>query len=401
MSKHSYSAKGNASRRKFIGDVAKGLSVAALGAQFNVPVLGNARPEFANVIIKRSAKGVGFVLHGGAGTIVRGKMSPELEANYRAMLTQALTTGYDILKKNGSGLDAIEAALKILEDSPLFNAGKGAVFTNAGTNELDASIMDGKTLKAGAVSNLRHIKNPISLARMVMERSPHVMMVGDGAETFAQQQGMKLVPAEYFYTERRFKELQQEKDEEKKAHEKKAKEPTKKSQHGELKQSRQGALQNSHNELQQAAVESRTPFIGDKHGTVGAAALDAEGNLAAGTSTGGLSNKKFGRVGDSPIIGAGTYANNLTCAVSATGDGEYFIRSVVAHDISALMAYRGLPLKEAMQAVISKVGVLGGTGGVIGIDKDGNTGMIFNTEGMYRGYMDASGKPVVEIYKEP
>jgi beta-aspartyl-peptidase (threonine type) len=395
MSKHSHSAKGNASRRKFIGDVAKGLSVAALGAHLNVPVSGNSRLEVANVIIKPNAKQVGFVLHGGAGTIVRGKMSAEMEANYRTMLTQALTTGYDILKKNGGGLDAIEAALKILEDSPLFNAGKGAVFTSAGTNELDASIMDGKTLKAGAVSNLKHIKNPISLARMVMERSPHVMMVGDGAETFAQQQGMKLVPQEYFYTERRFKELQQEKDEEKKA-----KEPTKKSQHGALQKS-PNALRISHSRLQQPVVETHTPFVGDKHGTVGAAALDAEGNLAAGTSTGGMSNKKFGRVGDSPIIGAGTYANNLTCAVSATGDGEYFIRSVVAHDISALMEYRGLPLKEAMQTVINKVGKLGGTGGVIGIDKDGNTGMIFNTEGMYRGYMDASGKPVVEIYKEP
>jgi beta-aspartyl-peptidase (threonine type) len=386
MSKHFHPAKGSASRRKFLGDVAKGLSVAVVGAQFNVPVLGNARSEFANVIIKRSARQVGFVLHGGAGTIVRGKMTRELEENYRTMLTQALTTGYDILKRNGSGLDAVEAALKILEDSPLFNAGKGAVFTNAGTNELDASIMDGKTLKAGAVSNLKHIKNPISLARLVMERSPHVMMVGEGAETFATQQGMKLVPQEYFYTERRFKELQQEKDEEKKAEEQKSKEPTKKSQHGAL---------------QQPINESHTSFVGDKHGTVGAAALDAEGNLAAGTSTGGLSNKKFGRVGDSPIIGAGTYANNLTCAVSATGDGEYFIRSVVAHDISALMEYRGLPLKEAMQIVINKVGKLGGTGGVIGIDKDGNTGMIFNTEGMYRGYVDASGKPVVEIYKEP
>jgi beta-aspartyl-peptidase (threonine type) len=398
MSKHFEITKKSASRRKFIGDVAKGLSVAALGAHLELPAMGRSPLSLSNELSRAGAKGVGFVIHGGAGTIVRGKMTREMEESYRVMLTQALTTGYDILKRNGSGLDAVEAALKIMEDSPLFNAGKGAVFTNAGTNELDASIMDGKTLKAGAVSNLKHIKNPISLARLVMERSPHVMMVGDGAETFATQQGMKLMPQEYFYTERRWKELQQEKEEEKKA-----KEPTKKSQHAELPQPMQHSelfKRTPHDGLRESLREPHTPFVGDKHGTVGAAALDSEGNLAAGTSTGGLSNKKFGRVGDSPIIGAGTYANNLTCAISATGDGEYFIRSVVAHDISALMEYRGMPLKEAAQTVINKVGKLGGTGGVIGIDKDGNTAMVFNTEGMYRGYMDASGKPVVEIYKE-
>lgn len=318
-----------------------------------------ARPEFM------------FVIHGGAGAIERSKMTPELEKEYRAKLTEALEAGYRILNNGGSGLDAIEAALRLMEDSPLFNAGKGAVFTSAGTNELDASIMDGHTLGAGAVAGLKHIKNPISLARMVMEKSPHVMMVGDGAETFAKQQGVEFVPQRYFYTERRWKDWQRIKQEEERKQPKKS-----------------GQLRNPH-------VRDE-----DRHGTVGAVALDRAGNLAAGTSTGGITNKRFGRVGDSPIIGAGTYANNQTCAVSATGDGEYFIRSAVAHDISALVGYKGLSVREAADAVLDKVKQLGGTGGVIVLDRDGNFATPFNTAGMYRGHIGPDGKPVVEIYKD-
>lgn len=306
-----------------------------------------------------------LVIHGGAGTILRSNMSPEREAAYRAALTEALQTGHAVLKRGGSSLDAIEATIKVLEDSPLFNAGKGAVFTSEGTNELDASIMDGATLKAGAVAGVKRIKNPISLARLVMEKSPHVMMVGEGAETFARQNGVEWVDPKYFYTEERWKQLQEAKRKEK-----------------------------------QPKTSSLTTDD-KKFGTVGAVALDQNGNLAAGTSTGGMTNKKFGRVGDAPIIGAGTYANNATCAVSATGHGEYFIRSVVAHDIAALMEYRGLSLKEAADIVVMKKLVkLGGEGGVIAIDKDGNHAMPFNSPGMYRGFIDSDGKAVVEIYKE-
>lgn len=313
-----------------------------------------------------------FVIHGGAGAIERSKMTPELEREYRAKLTEALEAGYRVLNNNGSGLDAIEAAIHIMEDSPLFNAGKGAVFTSAGTNELDSSIMDGRTLQAGAVAGLKHIKNPISLARMVMEKSPHVMMVGEGAETFARQHGVAMMPQSYFFTERRWKDLQRVKAEE----EQKNKLP-----------------KNS------GRIELGTSEYVDKHGTVGAVALDRAGNLAAGTSTGGMTNKRFGRVGDSPIIGAGTYANNDSCAVSATGDGEYFIRAAVAHDISALVGYKGMSVQAAADTVLAKVKQLGGTGGVIVLDRNGNFAMPFNTAGMYRGHIGPDGKAVVEIYQ--
>jgi beta-aspartyl-peptidase (threonine type) len=309
----------------------------------------------------------GLVLHGGAGTIERSKMTAERERDYRAGLERALIAGYEILKRGGSSLDATEAAVRVLEDDPHFNAGKGAVFTSAGTNEMDAAIMDGKTLAAGAVASLRHIKNPISLARLVMEKSGHVMMDGEGAEAFARENGIELVDQKYFYTQERWEALEKVK----------------------------------------AAEKSRTGAAGkafvitdqDRHGTVGAVALDRNGNLAAATSTGGTTNKRPGRVGDSPIIGAGTYANNATCAVSATGDGEYFIRATVAHDVSALMQYRGMSLKEAAQSVLDKVAKLGGTGGLIAIDHQGNIALPFNTSGMYRAYVDPNGKFVVEIYK--
>ena len=331
----------------------------------NAHAAPGARPKFM------------FVIHGGAGALERSKMTPELEKQYREKLTEALEAGYRVLSNNGSGLDAVEAAIRIMEDSPLFNAGKGAVFTSAGTNELDSSIMDGRTLAAGAVAGLKHIKNPISLARMVMEKSPHVMMVGDGAEAFAKQQGVALVPTSYFYTERRWQELQRAKEQEKR----KQGAPPKKNAHGN---------------------SDGAPALGEDglRGTVGAVALDTQGNLAAGTSTGGITNKRFGRVGDSPIIGAGTYADNNTCAVSATGDGEYFIRAAVAHDITALVGYKDMSVQAAADLVLDKVKRIGGTGGVIVLDREGNFAAPFNTAGMYRGHVGPDGKAVVEIYKD-
>lgn len=300
-------------------------------------------------------------------------MTPEIEKAYRAGLTEALNAGYDVLLKKGSSLDAVVVAIKILEDSPLFNAGKGAVFTNAGTNELDASIMDGRTLKAGAVASLKHIKNPITLARLVMDRSPHVLMAGDGAERFAREQGgIEFVDQKYFYTEERWKALQR-------------------MQEAEKKRASPGRT---------GGAQWVRPDERDRHGTVGAVARDFEGNLAAGTSTGGMTNKRFGRIGDSPIIGAGTYANNKTCAVSATGDGEFFIRTVVAHDISALIEYKSLALEEAAKLVLDKVGQLGGAGGVIAMDSQGRITMPFNSNGMYRGYINGEGKAATLIYSE-
>lgn len=318
-----------------------------------------------------TAASFGFVIHGGAGTITKQNMTRELEESYQAKLKEALVTGYQILKDGKHGLDAIEAAIRLLEDSPLFNAGKGAVLTSVGTVELDASIMEGNSLKAGSVASLKHIKNPISLARLVMEKSPHVMMVSSGAEEFAKQLGIEMMPNEYFLTERRQKELQKKRDDDKK---------------------KQSHFSNP------LSLRQASRIGPEKYGTVGAVALDRAGNLSAGTSTGGISNKRFGRVGDSPIIGAGTYANNRTCAVSCTGDGEYFIRSVVAHDISALIEYKGISLKEAAQIALDKAEKLGGKGGLIAMDRNGQVTMPFNTSGMYRGSIGADGKPFVAIY---
>ena len=315
-----------------------------------------------------------IVIHGGAGTILKENMTPELEEEYIGKIKESLQAGYDILKKQGTSLDAVQEAITILEDSPLFNAGKGAVFTNIGTNELDASIMDGKSLDAGAVAALKTIKNPIILARLVMEKSPHVMMIGEGAESFAKENDLETVSPDYFYTERRWQQLQ------KRIIEKEIKDKS-----------------NDNITFQ----KNGTDYADQKFGTVGCVALDKDGNLAAGTSTGGMTNKRFGRVGDSPIIGAGTYANNQTCAVSATGDGEYFIRSLVTHDISSLMAYEDISLQEAVEQVImEKLSALGGKGGVIAIDKNGNISMVFNTVGMYRGYIDKDGNMLIKIYKD-
>jgi beta-aspartyl-peptidase (threonine type) len=325
----------------------------------------------------------GFVIHGGAGTIERGRMTPEREAAYRSKLSEALAAGHAVLAGGGAGLDAVLAAITLLEDSPLFNAGKGAVFTSAGTNELDASVMDGRTLMAGAVAGVKRVKNPIKLARLVMEKSPHVLMVGEGAEAFGRQVGgIEFVDPKYFYTEERFQQLKRRQEEER---QKAAPRPAS----AQPKKSARVAPDSS-------------PFAPDEHkfGTVGAVALDRAGNLAAGTSTGGMTNKRFGRVGDSPIIGAGTYADNETCAVSCTGDGEYFIRAGVAHDVSAAMRYGGKSLSEAAEIVLEKVGRLGGEGGLIAIDREGRITTPFNSAGMYRGYVGPDGRPQVQIYRD-
>ena len=302
-----------------------------------------------------------FVIHGGAGVIAK-EITPEKEKAFRAELQRALEAGYAVLKGGGNSLDAVSKAIVIMEDSPLFNAGKGAVFSHEGKNELDSSIMDGTTLRAGAIAGVHRVKNPILLARAVMEKSPHVMMVGDGAEQFAQSIGITLVDPKYFYTEQRWEQLQEE-----------------------LKK-----------EQDKGVDASKAPG----HGTVGAVALDKQGHLAAGTSTGGMTNKRFGRVGDSPIIGAGTYAN-AKCAVSATGWGEFYIRANAAHDICARVEYRGEPIAQAAKEVVMEVvPKLGGDGGVIALDAEGNFATPFNTEGMFRGWIDRDGKMHVAILAE-
>ncbi len=339
---------------------------------FEKPSDAESTPFTANdTITAKRVNEFAIVIHGGAGTILRKNMSTEDEASYNAKLEEAIRVGYDILKNGGSSLDAVEKTINVLENSPLFNAGKGAVFTNAGINELDASIMDGRNLDAGASAGTKTVKNPINLARAVMENSPHVMLSGEGAEQFAKEQGLEIVDPSYFYTEARFKALERVKASEE-------------------------------NETARDKSAFYDPTIKDsKFGTVGCVALDKSGNLAAGTSTGGMTNKRWGRIGDAPIIGAGTYANNATCAVSSTGWGEYFIRAMVAHDISALMDYKGMSLQEAAKEVIQKkVPDLGGDGGIVAVDKDGNMVMEFNTEGMYRASMDASGNLTIGIYKD-
>jgi beta-aspartyl-peptidase (threonine type) len=313
----------------------------------------------------------GIVIHGGGG--VRNRIvfekDPELERAYKNKLKEALSEGYEILLKGGDSIDAVEAAIRIMEDSPLFNAGKGASFTTAGANEMDASIMNGKTLRAGAIGAVKFVKNPISLARLILEKTPHVLVVGEGALAFAKEQGVELRPADYFYTERQWNSLQR-----------RLKEDV--PYGGKLKEK-----QKENNE--------------DKFGTVGAAALDKNGNLAAGTSTGGRVKKRPGRVGDSPIIGASTYANNQTCAVSTTGLGEYHMVLLTSKEISALIAYKGMALKEAVNhALLKELVELGGAGGVIAINKNGDVAMSFTGEGMYRGFILDDGKAVVKIYKE-
>lgn len=326
-----------------------------------------------------------IVIHGGAGTITRKNMTPEKEKAYREALEFALKTGYDVLKKGGTSLDAVEAAVRTMEDSPLFNAGKGAVFTHEGKNEMDAAIMEGKELKAGSIAGVTVIRNPISTARKVMEKSEHVMLVGKGAEEFAKLQGQTIVDPSYFYTENRWQGLQKAIKEEK----------------SELDHADTTKVKKTGFNYNPTSKDNLIFDEGKKYGTVGAVALDQYGNLAAATSTGGMTNKRWNRVGDAPIIGAGTYANNATCAISATGHGEFFIRSVVGHDISALMEYKGLSLKDASDEVVMKKLVkIGGEGGLVAIDRNGNISMPFNSEGMYRGYIKADGTLYTGIYKD-
>jgi len=300
-------------------------------------------------------------------------MSDSLESAYKTKLEEAIRTGHEILANGGTAIEAVQRTINVMENSPLFNAGKGAVFTNAETNELDASIMDGKTLNAGAVAGVTTVKNPINLAWEVMENSDHVMLSGKGAEAFAKEQNIELVTPDYFYTEKRFKSLQR------------------------LKERNSKKSELDHDNGKTAFID---PFIKDsKFGTVGCAALDKHGNLAAGTSTGGMTNKRWGRIGDAPIIGAGTYANNKTAAISSTGWGEFFIRGMAAYDISAMMEYKGISLAEAAREVIqNKIPNLGGDGGIIAIDHNGNVSMEFNTAGMYRAKMNKNGELQIGIY---
>lgn len=306
----------------------------------------------------------GIVIHGGAGTITRSGMTDEMEAAFHASLEAALEAGYAVLDEGGSALDAVVAAVRILEDDSLYNAGRGAVFTSEGTNELDAAIMDGATLNAGAVAAVTRVKNPITLARLVMEESPHVFMVGAGAETFGSQFNIETVDSSWFFTERRWEALERAREREQVT-------------------------------LGFDTAENRMM------GTVGAVARDRSGNLAAATSTGGMTNKRFGRVGDVPVIGAGTYASNETCAVSATGHGEYFIRNVVAREICARMEYLGESLQEAADAIVMvRLLEQGGEGGIIAIDRDGRISMTMNSAGMYRGHYLAGGRPFTAIYAD-
>lgn len=306
-------------------------------------------------------KKISIAIHGGAGTILRSSMTTEKEHSYRLGLSNALEAGYAILEKGGSSLDAVQAAVMSLEDCPLFNAGKGSVFTHDGVHEMDAALMEGKTLKAGAVAGVTNIKNPILLARTVMDKSQHVILCRRGAEDFATRMNIPTEAPEYFFDQFRYEQLLEVRDKE--------------------------HVQLDHSDK--------------KFGTVGAVALDKHGNLAAATSTGGMTNKRYGRIGDTPIIGAGTYANNQTCAISCTGHGEYFIRAVVAYDISCLMEYKGLSLEEACRIVVKeKLVKMGGEGGLIGMDAAGNNVLIFNSEGMYRGFKSSDGKEGIAIYAD-
>lgn len=325
-----------------------------------------------------------LVIHGGAGAIRKKNMTPEKEAAYHAKLNEALLAGQAVLDTGGHATDAVQAAIMVMENSPLFNAGKGAVFTNAETNEMDASMMDGRDRNAGAVSGVTKIKNPILGARAVLDHSNHVMLSGEGANAFAKKQGLEMVDPSYFKDEIRLKQLRKVKSRE----------------DAQLDHdSDQGDMPSDSSEIE-FHYDSDID-LNKKYGTVGCVALDMHGNLAAGTSTGGMTNKRYGRIGDSPIIGAGTWADNNTCAVSSTGHGEFFIRWAVAYDIAALMEYKGLSLAEAADLVINKkLEEVDGRGGVIAVDKDGNIAMPFNTRGMYRGYLKSSGEKEVMIYKK-
>ena len=325
-------------------------------------------PLLATPSVHAADRPLVIVIHGGAGVIERARMTPEREASFRAGLSAALDAGYAVLERGGSSLDAVGAAVRTMEDDPQFNAGRGAVLNHDGRCELDAAVMDGSGPRAGAVAGVHHVKNPIDLARLVMDKSPHVLLIGAGAEEFALEQGVTLVPAGYFITPGRLRELEEEK--------------------------RAAATR------EPGAPLPIRPASPKGMGTVGAVALDREGRLAAATSTGGISNKLYGRVGDTPIIGAGTYASE-SCAVSGTGAGEYFIRQVVAYDICAMVQYQHLPIEAAVRAMIhEKLKKTGGEGGVIGLDRDGNFAMDFNSAGMHRGVRDSRGRREIAMYRD-
>ena len=311
-----------------------------------------------------------IVIHGGAGTILKEDMTPELEKAYSQGLDEALSAGYAVLEQGGSASNAVKAAIVVLEDNLLFNAGRGSVFTKKGVQEMDAAIMDGKNREAGAVAGVRNVRNPIELAAEVMHNSNHVFLSGKGANDFAIKQGIKLEPDEFFFSQFRYDQWKAMRD------------------------SDNYSLDHTHQGLEELMKDK-------KFGTVGAAACDKEGNIAAGTSTGGMTNKKYGRIGDSPIIGAGTYANNTTCAISCTGHGEPFIKAVAAYDVAAHMEYKGLSLHEAMNEVIhKKLIALDGEGGMIGVDAKANISMMFNSAGMYRAMQHSNGQKVISIYKD-
>ena len=319
---------------------------------------------FSTLKQRAMKKPFSIAIHGGAGTLLKGQMTPELEQQYRESLKLSLKKSYALLEAGGSAMDAVEMAVRVLEDSPLFNAGKGSVFTANGTHEMDAAVMCGQTLKAGAVSLVEGVRNPISLARAVMERSEHVFLAGHGAMEFAKQQGLQLEDADYFFDQLRYDQWQEIKD-------------------------------SDHFQLDHSVSKD------SKFGTVGAVACDSQGRLAAATSTGGMTNKKWGRVGDSPMIGAGTYANDQTCAVSCTGSGEYFIRGVAAYDVSCLMEYGDHDLQEAARIVVQdRLPKINGDGGLIAVDRNGDVTLPFNTEGMYRAYKKSTGETEVAIYKD-
>ncbi|MFI5151804.1 MAG: isoaspartyl peptidase/L-asparaginase family protein [Chitinophagales bacterium] len=310
-----------------------------------------------------------LVIHGGAGTILKADMTPELEKAYLDALAEALGSGFAVLEEGGSAINAIKATLVMMEDNMLFNAGRGSVFTKKGVQEMDAAVMDGSTLAAGAVSGVRNVRNPIELAMEIMRNSNHVFLSGKGANDFAIKQGIKLEPDEYFFSQFRYDQWKA------------------------IRDSDNYSLDHTHQRLEELMKDK-------KFGTVGAVACDKNGNIAAATSTGGMTNKKYGRIGDSPIIGCGTYANNRTCGISCTGHGEMFIRTVAAYDVSCLMEYRGLGLKEAMDIVVNeKLMSIQGEGGMIGVDNQGRAAMVFNSQGMYRGCMSSDGSMNIAIYK--
>lgn len=316
-----------------------------------------------------------MAIHGGAGTILKEDMTPELEQAYLAGLEEALAAGYAVLEEGGSAVNAVKASIVVLEDNLLFNAGRGSVFTKKGVQEMDAAIMNGKDLSAGSVAGIRNVRNPIELAAEVMLHSNHVFLSGKGANDFAIKQGIKLEPDEYFFSQFRYDQWK------------------------EIRDSDNYSLDHTHKGVEE--LMNPDSYRGKKFGTVGAVACDQEGNIAAATSTGGMTNKKYGRIGDSPLIGAGTYANNETCAISCTGHGEPFICAVAAHDVSCLMDYKGMSLQAAMHEVVHvKLLKLDGEGGMIGVDAKGNAAMIFNSAGMYRGMKNSDGEKFIGIYKD-